>query len=46
MYWGRKILEWPATAEDALAGMERKADVAAYIKEIEDPERTGKETTT
>jgi deoxyribodipyrimidine photo-lyase len=94
MYWGKKILEWSATAEDALAtmihlhdryaldghdpntfgnilwcfglhdrpwperpvfgkirsmtlgGMERKTDVAAYIKEIESLEHTGKETTT
>jgi deoxyribodipyrimidine photo-lyase len=94
MYWGKKILEWSATPEEALAtmihlhdryaldgrdpntygnilwcfglhdrpwperpvygkirsmglaGMERKTDVAAYIKEVEYLERTGKELTT
>jgi hypothetical protein len=30
----------------SLAGMERKTDVAAYIKEIEYLDRTGKELTT
>jgi deoxyribodipyrimidine photo-lyase len=94
MYWGKKILEWSASPEEALAtmihlhdryaldgrdpntygnilwcfglhdrpwperpvygkirsmglaGMERKTDVAAYIKEIEYLERTGKELST
>ena len=91
MYWGKKVLEWSPTAEEALAtmlylhdkyaldgddpntytnilwclglhdrpwperpiygtirsmarsGMERKTDVAAYIREIEQLERTGEE---
>jgi deoxyribodipyrimidine photo-lyase len=93
MYWGKKILEWSNSAQDALAtmlyihdryaldgddpntytnilwcfglhdrpwpdrpifgtirsmvrsGMERKTDTGAYIREIEDLERTGKERT-
>jgi deoxyribodipyrimidine photo-lyase len=93
MYWGKKILEWSASASEALAtmlylhdryaldgddpntytnilwcfglhdrpwperpiygtirsmvrsGMERKTDVGAYIREIDQLERTGKELT-
>jgi deoxyribodipyrimidine photo-lyase len=94
MYWGKKILEWSPTPEEALAsmihlhdryavdgqdpntyanilwcfglhdrpwperpvygkvrsmsraGMERKTDVAAYLREMEDLERRGKELAT
>jgi deoxyribodipyrimidine photo-lyase len=94
MYWGKKIIEWSETAQEALStmihlhdryaldghdpntyanilwcfglhdrpwperpvfgkirsmtlgGMERKTDVAAYIKEIDYLDRTGKELTT
>ena len=93
MYWGKKIIEWSSSAEDALgtmlrlhdryaldgddpntytnilwcfglhdrpwperpiygtirsmgrSGMERKTDVSAYIREILNLERTGKELT-
>jgi deoxyribodipyrimidine photo-lyase len=93
MYWGKKVVEWSASAREALktmlglhdryaldgddpntytnilwcfglhdrpwperpvygtirsmvrSGMERKTDVAAYIREIEDLERTRKELT-
>ena len=48
MFWGKKIVEWPATPEEALAtaGMARKTDLTACLREIDHLERTGKELTT